>query len=80
MIHSYLKNPVQFESEREFYIYNTLQECEGIYNFAKDFFPAECEFFMLGDENRGYNAGYSFLGRMFAMGQVQGILATIAQE
>ena len=35
---------------------------------------------MLGDENRGYNAGYSFLGRMFAMGQVQGILATIAQE
>ena len=35
---------------------------------------------MLGDEDRGYNAGYSFLGRMFAMGQVQGILATIAQE
>ena len=35
---------------------------------------------MLGDENRGYDAGYSFLGRMFAMGQVQGILATIAQE
>lgn len=35
---------------------------------------------MLGDESRGYNAGYSFLGRMFAMGQVQGILATIAQE
>ena len=35
---------------------------------------------MLGDENRGYNAGYSCLGRMFAMGQVQGILATIAQE
>lgn len=50
MIHSYLKNPVQFESEREFYIYNTMQECEGVYNFAKDFFPAECEFFMLGDE------------------------------
>lgn len=22
---------------------------------------------MLGDESRGYNAGYSFLGRMFAM-------------
>lgn len=32
---------------------------------------------MLGDENRGYNAGYSFLGRMFAMGQVQGVLAAI---
>ncbi len=35
---------------------------------------------MLGDENRGYNAGYSFLGRMFAMGQVQGILATVDKE
>ena len=35
---------------------------------------------MLGDEERGYNAGYSFLGRMFAMGQVQGILATIDRE
>lgn len=35
---------------------------------------------MLGDENKGYNAGYSFLGRMFAMGQVQGILATVDNE
>lgn len=35
---------------------------------------------MLGDENRGYNAGYSFLGRMFAMGQVQGIIATVDNE
>ena len=35
---------------------------------------------MLGDENRGYNAGYSFLVRMFAMGQVQGILATVDRE
>ena len=35
---------------------------------------------MLGDESRGYNAGYSFLGRMFAMGQVQGILAAVDNE
>ena len=35
---------------------------------------------MLGDEKRGYNAGYSFLGRMFAMGQVQGILAAVDKE
>ena len=35
---------------------------------------------MLGDESRGYNAGYSFLGRMFAMGQVQGIIATVDNE
>lgn len=35
---------------------------------------------MLGDENRGYNAGYSFLGRMFAMGQMQGVLATVDRE
>ena len=35
---------------------------------------------MLGDEARGYNAGYSFLGRMFALGQVQGIIATVDRE
>ena len=35
---------------------------------------------MLGDADRGYNAGYSFLGRMFALGQVQGILATVDRE
>lgn len=35
---------------------------------------------MLGDESRGYNAGYSFLGRMFAMGQVQGIMAAVDKE
>ena len=35
---------------------------------------------MLGDEERGYNDGYSFLGRMFAMGQVQGVLATVDRE
>ena len=35
---------------------------------------------MLGDESRGYNAGYSFLGRMFALGQVQGIIATVDNE
>ncbi len=35
---------------------------------------------MLGDETKDYNAGYSFLGRMFAMGQVQGILATVDNE
>ena len=32
---------------------------------------------MLGDEARGYNAGYSFLGRMFAMAQMQGVIATL---
>ena len=35
---------------------------------------------MLDDATRGYNTGYSFLGRMFAMGQVQGILATVDRE
>ncbi len=32
---------------------------------------------MLGDETRGYNAGYSFLGRMYALAQMQGVLATL---
>ena len=35
---------------------------------------------MLGDENRGYNAGYSFLGRMFGLAQVEGILAAVDNE
>ena len=35
---------------------------------------------MLGDESKGYNAGYSFLGRMFALGQVQGIMAAVDRE
>ena len=32
---------------------------------------------MYDEDKRGYNAGYSFLGRMFAMGQVQGIMAAV---
>ncbi|MDE7407705.1 MAG: mannonate dehydratase [Muribaculaceae bacterium] len=32
---------------------------------------------MLGDEKMGYNAGYSFHGRMLALGQVSGIMAAI---
>jgi len=35
---------------------------------------------MLGDEDKGYNAGYSFHGRMFALAQVQGILAALRHE
>lgn len=32
---------------------------------------------MLGDEKLGYNAGYSFHGRMLALGMVSGIMATV---
>ena len=32
---------------------------------------------MLGDEKMGYNAGYSFHGRMLALGEVAGIMATV---
>ena len=35
---------------------------------------------MLGDETRGYNAGYSFLGRMYAMAQMQGVIAALKHE
>lgn len=35
---------------------------------------------MLGDDKMGYNAGYSFHGRMLALGMVSGIMATIKQE
>ena len=32
------------------------------------------------ESSHGHNSGYTLLGRMFAMGQVQGILATVDQE
>ena len=32
---------------------------------------------MLGDESKGYNAGYSFHGRMLALGMVSGIMAAV---
>lgn len=35
---------------------------------------------MLGDEKLGYNAGYSFHGRMLALGQVDGIMAAVKNE
>ena len=35
---------------------------------------------MLGDEKMGYNAGYSFHGRMLALGMVSGIIATVHTE
>ncbi|MGM9766619.1 MAG: mannonate dehydratase [Candidatus Cryptobacteroides sp.] len=35
---------------------------------------------MLGDENGGYNPGYSFHGRMLAFGQVEGIMAAVRNE
>ena len=35
---------------------------------------------MLGDSEMGYNAGYSFHGRMLALGMVGGIMATINSE
>ena len=35
---------------------------------------------MLGDEDKGYNAGYSFHGRMLALAQVEGIMAVVDDE
>lgn len=35
---------------------------------------------MLGDEDKGYNAGYSFYGRMFALAQVEGMMAVVRDE
>lgn len=34
---------------------------------------------MLGDERMGYNAGYSFHGRMLALGMVSGIMAAVKE-
>lgn len=34
---------------------------------------------MLGDEDKGYNAGYSFHGRMYALAQVDGMMAMVRQ-
>ena len=35
---------------------------------------------MLDDVNKAYNPGYSFLGRMYALAQVDGIMATVKDE
>lgn len=35
---------------------------------------------MLGDEDKGYNAGYSFHGRMFALAQVEGMMVVVEDE
>lgn len=35
---------------------------------------------MLGDADKGYNAGYSFHGRMLALGQVEGIMSVVDRE
>ena len=35
---------------------------------------------MLGDEKEGYNPGYSFYGRMFALAQVEGMTAAVRDE
>uniref|UniRef100_UPI00359C54BF mannonate dehydratase n=1 Tax=Bacteroides thetaiotaomicron TaxID=818 RepID=UPI00359C54BF len=35
---------------------------------------------MLGDENKGYNPGYSFHGRMLALAQVEGMMAVVKDE
>ncbi len=32
---------------------------------------------MLGDREKGYNPGYSFYGRMYALAQMDGVMATV---
>ena len=34
----------------------------------------------LGDEDKGYNPGYSFHGRMLALAQVEGMMAVVQDE
>ncbi len=34
---------------------------------------------MLGDEDKGYNPGYSFHGRMMGLAQIDGVMATVKQ-
>jgi mannonate dehydratase len=35
---------------------------------------------MLDDVNKKYNPGYSFYGRMFALAQMDGVLAVVDDE
>ncbi len=50
MIQSSIFNPALFESQREFYLYNSMQECKAVYDYAKNIFPEETQYFMIGDE------------------------------
>lgn len=49
MVYSYIENPVKFDSEKEFYVYNTIQECEAVYDFAREYFPEDTKFILAGD-------------------------------
>jgi mannonate dehydratase len=35
---------------------------------------------MLDDAGKGYNPGYPFYGRMFALAQMDGVMATVRNE
>jgi len=35
---------------------------------------------MLDDKEKNYNPGYSFLGRMFALAQMDSVIATVKNE
>jgi mannonate dehydratase len=35
---------------------------------------------MLGDGDKGYNPGYSFYGRMYALAQMDGVIAAVQDE
>ena len=65
---------------------------EYIGKIAKDLEPEDTEEYVfdpipsdepggvMDESAHGHNAGYTLLGRMFALGQVQGILATVDRE
>ena len=35
---------------------------------------------VMDESNHGHNSGYTLLGRMFALGQVQGLMAAVDRE
>jgi mannonate dehydratase len=35
---------------------------------------------MFGDRDKGYNPGYPFYGRMFALAQMDGVMAAVRDE
>jgi mannonate dehydratase len=62
--------------------YGHLIDVIRVFEREKPFLPMRVDHgrMMLGDEQKGYNPGYSFHGRMFALAQVEGMMAVVRDE
>lgn len=66
----------------EVWFLESIKELIRIFEFANPCLPMRVDHgrTMQGDEELGYNPGYSFHGRMLALAQVEGMMAVVQDE